>query len=120
MYYFEVEGMMRHFMIFYSTILLIGNKLDLANDSGRDVSFEEAKQFATENGLLFIECSAKSGENVEELFLNTAKKIYQDYRTGFIDPYDTSSGVMKYVPLDQPQTLDHRPARGRDCVSICS
>lgn len=39
-------------------IFLIGNKADL--DAQRDVTYEEAKQFADENGLLFLEASAKT------------------------------------------------------------
>ena len=39
-------------------IFLIGNKSDL--DAQRDVTYEEAKAFADENGLLFLECSAKT------------------------------------------------------------
>ena len=57
-----------------------GNKADL--DAQRDVTYEEAKQFAEENGLMFVEASAKTGENVEEAFLETAKKIYQNIQDG--------------------------------------
>jgi Ras-related protein Rab-14 len=39
-------------------IFLIGNKCDL--DAQRDVTYEEAKQFADENGLMFVEASAKT------------------------------------------------------------
>ncbi|VDP54486.1 unnamed protein product [Soboliphyme baturini] len=39
-------------------IFLIGNKSDLEKE--RDVPYEEAKQFAEENGLLFLEASAKT------------------------------------------------------------
>jgi Ras-related protein Rab-14 len=39
-------------------IFLIGNKCDL--EAQRDVTYEEAKQFADENGLMFLECSAKT------------------------------------------------------------
>ncbi|KAG7468786.1 Ras-related Rab-14 [Solea senegalensis] len=42
----------------YTVIILIGNKADL--ESQRDVTYEEAKQFAEENGLLFLEASAKT------------------------------------------------------------
>ena len=40
-----------------TVIFLIGNKSDLSQQ--RDVGFEEAKQFADDNGLQFMECSAK-------------------------------------------------------------
>lgn len=39
-----------------TVIFLIGNKSDL--ESTREVTFEEAKQFADENGLMFVEASA--------------------------------------------------------------
>ena len=42
----------------FQVIFLIGNKCDL--EAQRDVTYEEAKQFAEENGLMFLECSAKT------------------------------------------------------------
>lgn len=39
-----------------TVIFLIGNKSDL--ESTREVTYEEAKQFADENGLMFVEASA--------------------------------------------------------------
>ncbi|MCH84075.1 ras-related protein RABB1c-like, partial [Trifolium medium] len=46
------------------TIMLIGNKSDLAHR--RAVSTEEGEQFAKEHGLIFMEASAKTAQNVEE------------------------------------------------------
>mgnify|MGYP003386444189 FL=1 len=34
-------------------------------------------EFARENGLVFVEASAKSAEKVEEAFLRTAELVYQ-------------------------------------------
>ena len=45
------------------TIMLIGNKSDL--DTKRSVSTEEGERFAQENGLIFMETSAKTASNVE-------------------------------------------------------
>ena len=46
-------------------IMLIGNKSDLENR--RQVSTEEGERFAKENGLIFMETSAKTAFNVEEV-----------------------------------------------------
>lgn len=55
-------------------IMLIGNKIDLNhryfhknNIRRRAVSYEEGQKFADENGLIFIETSAKTAANVEEV-----------------------------------------------------
>lgn len=47
-------------------IMLVGNKSDLRHL--RAVTTEEAKTFATENGLNFIETSALDASNVELSF----------------------------------------------------
>jgi len=75
-----------------TVIYLIGNKSDL--EAQRDVSYEEAKAFAEENGLIFIEASAKTGVNVEEAFLKTAKQIYQNIQDGSLDLNAAESGVQ--------------------------
>lgn len=48
-------------------IALSGNKADLA--AKRVVEYEEAQAYAEDNGLLFLETSAKSSMNVNEIFL---------------------------------------------------
>ena len=38
---------------------------------------EEGEQFAKEHGLIFMEASAKTAQNVEEASISTASMIYQ-------------------------------------------
>ena len=57
-------------------IALAGNKSDLAIN--RWVEYDEASAFAEENNLLFMETSAKTTENVREIFLAIAKKLPKD------------------------------------------
>lgn len=76
-----------------TVILLIGNKKDMEDQ--REVTFEEAKTFAEENGLIFIETSAKTGDNVEEAFLKTAQLIFQNIQDGSIRTMPTESGGVK-------------------------
>lgn len=51
-------------------IMLVGNKVDLVekNPSSRGVSREEAQEFATREGLYWIETSALTSTKVEEAF----------------------------------------------------
>ena len=53
--------------------VLVGNKIDL--EDKRAVESKEAEDFANEKGFLFYEVSAKTGENVEDLF---EKKIFPE------------------------------------------
>ena len=46
--------------------LLIGNKSDL--EEKRKVTYQEGKDFATSNGMQFIETSAKTASKVQEAF----------------------------------------------------
>ena len=73
-------------------IILVGNKKDL--DAQREVSFQEANQFAKDNDLIFIECSALNGENVEETFLKCARSILTFIENGQINPDRLGSGIQ--------------------------
>ncbi|KAF7845694.1 hypothetical protein BT93_L1194 [Corymbia citriodora subsp. variegata] len=55
--------------------MLVGNKSDLRHL--RAVPTEEAKQFASENNLSFIETSALDASNVELAFQNILTEIYR-------------------------------------------
>ena len=64
-------------------IMLIGNKLDLEHK--RAVTKEEAMAFARKNKLIFLETSAKTAENVEKAFVQTATNIYNNIKKGVYD-----------------------------------
>ena len=53
--------------------LLVGNKCNLVSE--RKVSTEDAREFADQLNLNFLETSAKDSTNVEEAFSKMAKAI---------------------------------------------
>ncbi len=58
-------------------VFIVGNKSDL----DRAVTTEEGKNFSRNNKTeFFLECSAKSGYNVKEIFFEAAKYLYQTYK----------------------------------------
>jgi len=52
-------------------VALVGNKCDL--EDKRLITFKEASEFAEQNGLKYMETSAKTSDHVEEAFLMLAK-----------------------------------------------
>ena len=58
-------------------IFIAGNKSDLE----KSVGSEEARVFAVSNRTkYFVECSAKTGYNVKEIFFEAAKYLYKTYK----------------------------------------
>eukprot|EP01027_Heterolobosea_sp_BB2_P016164 GEZU01023042.1.p1 GENE.GEZU01023042.1~~GEZU01023042.1.p1 ORF type:complete len:213 (+),score=39.60 GEZU01023042.1:1045-1683(+) len=97
------------------TIMLIGNKSDLA--ARRAVTKEEGEAFAREHGLIFLETSAKTADNVEEAFIGTAEKIYEKIQRGVFDVSNELNGVKVGTALTQTVGLngttgEPQPKRG--------
>lgn len=73
------------------TLTLVGNKSDLEDE--RLVSVEEAKLFAEQNNLLFVETSAKTGSNVDAAYINTAKEIMSKIENAEYDLSNEHCGI---------------------------
>jgi len=71
-------------------IVLVGNKVDLKT---RQVSTEEGKRFAEENKLHFFETSAKTAENVKQVFTEAAKTIYENIKNNRYDLKTETHGI---------------------------
>jgi len=81
-------------------IMLVGNKSDLRHL--RAVPTEEAKQFASENNLSFIETSALDASNVELAFQNILTEIYRIVSSKALDQGE-GGGAM---PTGERKVLD--------------
>ena len=64
-------------------MVLVGNKIDLENK--REVTYDEGSTYAQKNGMLFFECSAKSGKNIDDIFYQSTKEIDKRIKEGFYD-----------------------------------
>lgn len=58
--------------------ILVGNKADLIESVGRVIPKKKAKNFAEDQGSFYIETSAKTGDSVEEAFVQLTQKMAND------------------------------------------
>jgi len=57
-------------------LFLIGNKNDL--NENREVSYDEGETFAKAHNMMFLETSAKTGDNVNAIFDKSIRQIHQN------------------------------------------
>ncbi|KAJ0476694.1 putative small GTP-binding protein [Helianthus annuus] len=81
--------------------MLVGNKVD--KDSERFVSREEGAALAKELGCLFLECSARTQENVPQCFEELAQKI-MEVPSLLEEGSTVVKNVMKQKPEHQART----------------
>ena len=74
-------------------MVLVGNKSDL-NDY-RQVTLEEGQEMARTHNLMFFETSAKTGENVNKIFEDSAKEIYDKINQGYYDLESDVCGIKR-------------------------
>jgi len=86
-------------------VAFVGNKIDMENM--RKVNTEESQRYASDNGLFYMETSAKTANNVSELFMKIAKQL----------PKQRPREVPKQVPLDEPHT-NPKKTEGGGCCNI--
>jgi len=72
-------------------MVLVGNKLDREDE--REVEYIEGSRWAQENGLLFVEVSSLTGENVTTPFLLAARTILSSIDAGTLDPEQPGTGI---------------------------
>ncbi|KAF8163785.1 P-loop containing nucleoside triphosphate hydrolase protein [Crassisporium funariophilum] len=86
-----------------------------AKGKAREVPYAEAELWAKEEGMLFVEASAKSGVNVEQAFIDASRDILEKIRKGVFDD-DRSPGVKLSSP-NTKLTLENRGSKTACCSS---
>lgn len=101
-------------------VFLIGNKVDLGN--ARKVQTETARQFSKDHGFhYFIETSAKTGFNAQNVFIQAAKELYKSHleykdrasRPGSITPTPYQQEINNNILLEDED--DNKPRKKRGC-----
>jgi Ras-related protein Rab-2A len=87
--------------------LLIGNKIDLPS---RQISYQQAKEFAEDNGFMYLEMSVKDDDNVSDKLTTIVKDIYANG--------EKNMGLK--IPTIQTINLEKRRNKESDCCCcIC-
>jgi Ras-related protein Rab-2A len=73
-------------------MILAGNKVDL--ESKRVVSYAEGEEFAKRNNLIFVETSALTGHNIDNMFSLAAKELIDKVEDGTYELKDEVSYCM--------------------------
>ena len=101
-------------------IFLIGTKADLADD--RKVTVEEAEKFQKDHAFhYFIETSAKTGFNAQNVFIQAAKELYKSHleykdrasRPGTINSIPFQQEINNNIFLDEEE--ENKPRKKKKC-----
>ncbi|OEH73697.1 Ras-related protein rab-5c [Cyclospora cayetanensis] len=92
-------------------IALAANKTDIPN---RQVDPAVAKQYAEENGLLFVETSARTGQNVQQLFQMIARRLPET------KPGGAALGGVQTVKLTADDALLNKSTSLSGRMGCCS
>lgn len=89
-------------------VIIVGNKVDVAdkNYKKREVNYEEAKQFADENKLLFRETSALTNYNVSEIFEELLESNFNKYIIIFLIEIYKNRNLNAYTKPKQDIIID--------------
>ena len=83
-------------------MVIAENKIDL--EDKRDVSKELIKEFGEKNNIEIFSTSAKTGEGVEQMFINLVSKLFNNKNIGKVEEDDEETHRRDSVTLDRKKT----------------
>lgn len=86
-----------------AVVILTGNKSDLADK--REVSFQEGKNKADENGYLFNEVSAKNGDNILLIFANLTEAVIEQLEKDKSESLAIGKQTLQSIRLPEESVL---------------
>lgn len=93
------------------------NKNDVREED-KVVSYADGEAFAKANGLMFLETSAKTGYNVDNVFIMTAREIIKRIKSGAITLGDKDGVKMNGAQLNS-QKITGTTESGADSKKKC-
>jgi small GTP-binding protein len=93
-------------------VVLVGNKIDLER---REVETKEGEELAKKEGLLFFECSAKTNENIMNMFYSSIARLLIIE----IDNESKSDNIIREL-IEENASEDFKEDRGNQDLIIIS
>ena len=96
-------------------MIVVGNKIDLKEK--RQVKLELLKEFGEKHNIDVFETSAKTGEGVEEIFIELTKKLFKNKNIGIVLPGDEESSKRNgsYILQNDSQKSKDKHKEGCNC-----
>merc|ERR1712139_382154 len=80
-------------------LMLVANKIDLADK--RQVTTQDAQEYAAKKGCMYIECSAKTSDGINQAFEELVEKILETPSL-----LETDSSALNKINVTQPKPDD--------------
>ena len=97
-------------------IYLVGNKVDI---NKREVTNEEAVNYANKNNMKYFETSAKTGYGIEEVFTQMYKDIYYKYLADLKRYKSKSKDVAEKKQSVQLKKKNHKESKNTNKSGCC-
>ena len=95
-------------------LIIVGNKVDM--EDSREISKEDAENFAKENNYKYFETSAKTGEGVEDIFIYLTKKLFENKNIGQVLPGEDEVTKRKGSYVLKKESRNNQNNQNNNCA----